>query len=699
MSLSIPRLAARCALALGLATSSWSAWNALPLRGGNAMVTAIAVGDSAIAAGLSEGGVRWIGRASHALSIVRDPQFGERGRIYDLAWLAGRLVVASEGGVHFVDSPTGRPAPIERVNSRMGAAGVRAFWVRGNELWMGGPKGIGVVEGAGAGRFRSWKLPEETDLPQCLLVVGNSVLVGTAASGLLILDVASGTWSRIGREEGLPENQVTGLEMVGARIFAGTSRGLAVIELSSRATSVAVAGMVNGWMTQINGAVVVSTFDGLVRVDGASLAATRLPLEAGLDPEGALRFDRGILASGGSSGRLLWQDRATWLGSDPLENVPEGFRLHLNAELPAGETLSAQLRMPEWPAAAVPMAVAAAKSSRDRILKLPTGASGRFLLELDLQKGAVLLERRTLEVVADRSPPLLSLDAVTGWSKDSAVELRGRSSAASGVSLFRVGQAQAIDVDEQGRFTDVVKLERGLNMVRYRAVDAAGNTSEREVGIVRDDASPWLQDTPPDTVDGSQVQLRLSLREANLKSSRIEPGDKAAMIVSDSSLLVDLRDLAPGRNLYRIELRDMADNRTERTIVVVRRGAEPSKPLVDPDPVAAAKAMSAKGDSCRCPAVATPCAPVRPAIASSKGVFVVRYGMREGETIRKVAERFYGDRELANVLIRWNDLNDSAQYRKMPVGTTLDVPFWRDIEHGALSPAEALSTLPKRVEP
>jgi hypothetical protein len=665
------------------------------------MVSSIAVGDSVIAVGLSDGGVRWVDRSTRNLSVLRDAQFGARERIYDLAWLSGRLVVASEGGIHFVDSPTGRPVPIERALSRMGSGGVRAMRVRGNELWMGGPKGVSVLEGGGAGRIRSWKLPEETDLPQCLLVVGSTVLVGTASSGLLILDVATGTWNRIGREEGLPESQITGLEMVGARIFAGTSRGLAVIELSSRATSVAVAGMVNGWMTQINGALVVSTFDGLVRVDGASLAASKISLDDGLDPEGALSFDRGILASGGSSGRLLLQDRPTFLGSDPLQTVAEGFQLRLTSEPPAGSTLSAQLRMPEWPAAAVPVAIEATKSNLEKLLRLPTGASGRFILEVNLQKGPALLERRTLDVVADRSPPLLALDAVPGWSKDSVLELRGRSSAASGISLFRIGQPQAIDVDENGGFKVPVKLVRGLNMVRFRAVDGAGNTSEREVGIVRDDQAPWLQEIALDTVDASQTQMRLVLREPNLKTSTIEPAEKASLIVSDSTLLVDLRDLAPGRNVFRIALQDMADNRTERTFVVVRKGAPPPVQLVDPDPVAAAKSKTGRPDSCRCPvAAAVPSqAPVRSPVVSQKGVFVVRYGMREGETIRKVAERFYGDRELANVLIRWNSMSDSAQWRKMPVGTVLDVPFWRNMEHGALSPEEALATLPKRTAP
>jgi hypothetical protein len=699
MNPSIPRFVLPLALVLFLVLPGWSSWSAVPLKSGNAMATSVAVGDSVIAVGLSEGGVRWVTRSRREVFPLRGAEFGPRQRVYDLAWLSRRLVVASEGGVHFVDGPTDAPVALDRAGSPMGRGGVRVLLVRGNELWMGGPKGIAVLEGAGAGRLRTWKLPDETDQPQCLLVVGSTVLVGTAASGLLILDVPTGTWSRIGRDEGLPENQITGLELVGARIFAGTSRGLAVIELSSRATSVAVAGMVSGWMTQINGALVVSTFDGLVRVDGASLAASRLPVDQGLEPEGALGFDRGVLASGGKGGRLLLQDLPTLLGSEPLQVVAEGLRLRLSSALPSGATLSAQLRMPEWPAAAVPVAIEAAKSPSERILRFPNGAGGRFILEVALHKGNTLLERRSLEVVADRSPPLLALEAVPGWSKDSVLELRGRSSAASGVSLYRDGRPQALDVDDDGRFKDVVGLARGLNLIRFRAVDGAGNASEREVGIVRDDQAPWLQEPPVDTVDGSQIQLRLVLREPNLKLARIEPEELASMIVSDSFVLVDLRDLAPGRNLFRIELRDMAGNATERTMVVVRRGEKPPVRLVDPDPIAATKSKNVNTDSCACPVAASATTPVRSASAPAAGVFVVRYGMREGETLRRVAERFYGDRELASVLIRWNGLNDSTQWRRMPIGTVVDVPFWKDIEHGRFSPEEAMATLPRREIP
>lgn len=674
-----------CAAQAALALSSW---RSVSLNSGDAMVSSIVVGDSSIVVGLSEGGMRILPHRGAEPRKIQDPAFGEKGRVHDLAKLAGRFVIASEGGIHLYDPATGGLERLPKSSGQAALAGVRILQVRGNELWMGGPKGISMVDGAGAGKFRTWKLPSEGDQPLCLMVVGSTVLVGTESTGLLILDMVSGTWTRVGRKEGLPQEQVTGLEMVGGRIYAGTPKGLAMVELSTRAIGVAAAGMVNGWMTQVNGMLVVSTFEGLVRVDGTTLKATHMPMDKDLVPEGALAFGNGLLVTGGTGGRLLSMDLPTYLGDDALETIADGFLVKVPAALPKNMELTAQLRIPEWPAASIPAKIQEGGSPNERILHLPSGASGRFILELNLRSGNAIVERRTLEVMADRLPPFLELDPVQGWSRGRSVVLGGRAGAPSGVSLFKVDDPRAIELDDQGRFSVAVPLVDGANIVRFRAIDAAGNVSEREVAIVRDSVPPVLTFNGPDTVDGGQAQIEFALVEQNLKSSSVEPSDKASMIVGANNILVNVRDLAPGRNRIRLHVVDMADNRIERDVVVVRR----PKPG---DVVASSARPSNPGDAVG----PEDCAQGPADGGMAVGVVVVRYGMKEGETIRKVAEHFYGSRELAPVLIRWNNLSDSAQWRRMPVGYTLDVPFWRDFRFGGMTPREAVSTLPKRSKP
>lgn len=678
-------IAIACAAQAALALASW---RSIPLESGDAMVSSIVVGDSTIAVGLSEGGMRILSLRGDVPRSIQDPAFGEKGRIHDLARIAGRFVIASEGGIHLYDPATGGLERLPKSSGQAALAGVRILQVRANELWMGGPKGISMVDGAGAGRFRTWKLPSDGDQPLCLMVVGSTVLVGTESTGLLILDMVSGTWTRVGRKEGLPQEQVTGLEMVGGRIYAGTPKGLAMVELSTRAIGVAAAGMVNGWMTQVNGVLVVSTFEGLVRVDGTTLKAAPMPMDKELVPEGALAFGNGILATGGTGGRLLTMDFPTFLGDRDLETISDGFLVKVPAALPKNLELAAQLRIPEWPAASIPARISAGASPNERILHLPSGASGRFILELNLQDGKAIVERRTFEVMADRLPPFLELDPVQGWSRERSIVLGGRAGAPSGVSLFRVDDPRPIELDDQGRFTVAVPLADGANIVRFRAIDAAGNVSEREVAIVRDSVPPLLTFNGTDTVDGDRAQLEFALEERNLKSTSVEPADKASMIVGANSVLVNLRDLAPGRNRVRVHVVDMADNRIDRDVVIVRRPKPGDAVVSDERPSTPGDAVG-KEDR----------AQGLPPGAQAGGVVVVRYGMKEGETIRKVAERFYGSREMAPVLIRWNNLSDSAQWRRMPVGTTLDVPFWRDFRFGGMTPREAVSTLPKRSKP
>ncbi len=738
----IPFLTNSVILLAILAMAVSSAWRSIPLQSGNAMVSALAVGDSVVAVGLSQGGMRFVSRKDQSVSALKSTQFGPRGRILDLAWMSDRVIAASEGGLAEIDPVSKSISPLANLTLSTLTGGTRALKARGNELWMVGPKAVAMVDGIHRGKARSWKLPLETDIPQCLLVVGSSVIVGTNASGLLLLDVETGVWTRLRKAEGLPEDQITGLEMIGTRIFVATTGGLAVMELTSHSASEAVAGLVSGWMTQINGSLVVSTFDGLTQIDAGTFATSLMEVDSG-SPEGSVVFDRGLLVSGGMEGRLLWKETRTILGSNPLQNLPEGFLLHLAAPLASGDSLQATLRLPEWIAAAVPVEISRSTVPLDRILRLPSGTSGHFLLELDLIVSEKVAERRTIEVVADRAPPTLILDPVPSWTRDSFLIVKGKAQASTGVELTRWGDPRPIDLDDSGRFTTRASLANGSNTIHLRATDRAGNFTERETGVIRDGLAPWLQATPPDTVDDAQIQLRLKMREPNLAKSSIEPASQASVLVLDSTLMVDLHDLADGPNKFQIRLLDLAGNQTVRDLSIVRR------PKVAPPPpalvIAPSTSVQANSSKAPLPSTALPstspsnpspssptAAPIdsaQPHIPAAKSVastnltdsvllndmpspgtsrqnpsrprnaadvIVVRYHLQDGETIRRVAERFYGNRDLSPILTHWNNLDDSSSWRHMPIGTVVDVPFWRDFEHGKLTRREALSSPPKK---
>lgn len=674
------------ALVASVAVAAAAGWRSVPLRSGKALVSALAIGDSVIAAGLTEGGLRLVSWKGDRVVDVVDRAFGAKGRIHSVAWLSGRFVAATEGGVFFVDPRTGG---LDREGDRMSIPDVRVLRTRGFELWMAGPKGVAVVDGGGVGRMRSWNLPASGSVvPQSMLVVGSKVLVGTSDAGLLVLDAATGTWTRLGLEEGMPGRQVSGLELVGSKIYAATERGVAVVELPLRVAGVVLPGVASGWLTQINGALVAATFDGLSRFDGATLQPKPFDPDSGEVPEGAVVFGSGMLLSGGASGNLLVRRVPTFLGSVPPRGIPDGVRLVLPAPLPASTRLVAQLRLPEWLAAGIPMETGAGGAARERILRFPGGTVGRFVLDVAVLVGEKVLERRTVEIVSDRLPPALDLDPVPGWVKDSVLRIKGLAKASDGVTVFRVGDARPVDVGDDGRFETAVRLARGQNLIRFRAIDASGNASEREVGVVRDDSAPALALAPFDTADGPRMQVRIGLREQNLSGVSIEPSGAATAIATDSALLLDFKDLLPGDNRFVIRLQDLAGNRVAQRLNVVRRGDDLFLGSARrPDPVeAAAPAPVSAGPAGDC--------------AGAGSVRVLRYSMLEGETLRKLAERFYGDKELAVVLIRWNGLeDDSLQWRRMSVGTRLEIPIWRDMVVGRNDVEALLATMPKRRAP
>lgn len=649
-------------------------WRSIPVRSGEAQVVALAFGDSSVAAGLSEGGLRIAATKGRASLLVEERAFGARGRIADVAWLAGRYVVASEEGLHFVDARTGRVERVERGGGRALLEGVQALRVRGYELWMVGKNGVAVLDGAGGGDVRSWGLPSSGDVPCAILPVGSTIIVGTAGAGLLLLDASSGTWTRIGVEDGLPDGQVRGLELVGSRVFVATPRGLAVVELPSRVAKVAVAGLAANSMTQVNGALVVSTAGGFLSVDGATLRSKPFDVDSGWRPDGAVAFGKGFLATGGPSGTILVRTMPTFLGTSAMLSRQDGLLSTIPAPLPKGAKIVAQLRIPEWLAASIPVDVAYAPGARNVLLRFPSGTTGRFVLEMAVTMGETVLERRTLDVATDRVTPMLEIDPVPGWQRDSVVRIQGTARAAGGVAVFRWGDSRPIDLSADGRFSVEVPIRRGRNLVRFRAFDDAGNVSVREVGVARDDSAPFVEMEPLDTVDDDRIQARFRLFERNLSKVEVEPRLNAVAIATDSSVVVDLKNLVPGRNAFALRVDDLAGNRVVRRFVVVRRGGDGEN----------ASAESKVSADVRC--------------ADTARIHVLRYGMIEGESISKVAERFYGNREMAAVLIEWNGLKDSTSWRRMPVGTKIDIPVWRDIElDGDVN--ELISTMPRRRRP
>jgi hypothetical protein len=197
---------------------------------------------------------------------------------------------------------------------------------------------------------------------------------------------------------------------------------------------------------------------------------------------------------------------------------------------------------------------------------------------------------------------------------------------------------------------------------------------------MRDATPPEIRTVVLDTVELEQATLRIPYQDASVVTATVNPPVKPVMVL-DSLVILQTSGLRFGLNEWRVTLTDQAGNQSQQKVRVFRRPLETAVAAVPQVP----KADSAKATTQESRVTK---------IVESSGVFVIRYRLQKGDGLRKVSKKFYGKFSLGAVLIRWNELQDSTQWRNLPVGTMVEIPFWRDFEHGTLLSKDALESFP-----
>lgn len=78
------------------------------------------------------------------------------------------------------------------------------------------------------------------------------------------------------------------------------------------------------------------------------------------------------------------------------------------------------------------------------------------------------------------------------------------------------------------------------------------------------------------------------------------------------------------------------------------------------------------------------------------GFSEIEYVLRKGETLRILAERFYGDRDLYFILMEHNQVQDEETYH-LPIGMTLKIPVWQGLVFGIQPWKDAMESYRKAV--
>jgi len=80
----------------------------------------------------------------------------------------------------------------------------------------------------------------------------------------------------------------------------------------------------------------------------------------------------------------------------------------------------------------------------------------------------------------------------------------------------------------------------------------------------------------------------------------------------------------------------------------------------------------------------------------AEGVSEIEYVLRKGETLRILAERFYGDRDLYFILMEHNQVQDEETYH-LPIGMTIKIPVWQGFVFGVQPWKDAMEAYRKAV--
>jgi hypothetical protein len=617
-----------------------------------------------------------------------------------LAWHRGNLWIAAGKGLFQYDANL---AVLDRTQKSVPDAlrsGTRILREQNDALWCASSTQLVRIGDPTRGEFQQWSLPV-TDEPTTLLKASNRILVGTSSMGLLLLDSATGEWTRFGRSEGLSSDQVTGLEWIGDQVFIGTPDGIDVMDLSSHQIRQVVPNLMVAWMTQVNGALMGTSLEGLFRVEPVTYQVFRAVLPEGAQAEGNLCYGMGLLAVGGRS-ELLVREEPSLLGREGLRMDPEGFRIALPGPFPPGVQLQAFLRIPEWPAAKIPMEVRSPKTGCDWLVKMPLDMRGNVQVDLVVVKDGRTVEVRSLEGSGDRTKPVLEVDALPRAVRDSEIEVSGTVSGTGELKLsLRQGSVQKLSIDAAGGFRRRIRLHPGENRMEIGIEDGLGNKVSRALSIRRVDRLPEFGTPAFETVDAEFARIRVPFHGQGAVKVGIRPDSSARAMVFDSFVVVDVRGLALGDNSWSLAIEDEVGNVATAPIHVFRKKSKAADAL-DSALKAARKTASASAGADSSAAVSpgdavelkTALRGPGPRNGNDPSIHVVRYRMLDGETIRKVSYKFYGTRDLDTVLIRWNGFLDSSQWRKMPIGTLVEVPIWMDFDQAKVSVRAAIATFP-----
>ncbi|HLF87428.1 MAG TPA: FlgD immunoglobulin-like domain containing protein [Anaerolineales bacterium] len=200
-------------------------------------------------------------------------------------------------------------------------------------------------------------------------------------------------------------------------------------------------------------------------------------------------------------------------------------------------------------------------------------SDGQYRLEITA-RGTLRASQQNLTLQVDTTPPTLQLTNVPNGLRvrENALTIEGVTD--PDANVFVTGNPQPVQVDGQGHFAFLYRLNEGANLLEIRAADPAGNST-----VLRRDIS--LVITPPEVVIASPVDDAFLNQSLITVSGQASPNvtltvNEIPVQVGEDGAFNHQFNLEEGDNLIRVVATDDVGNITLHEMVVHLKTGAPS---------------------------------------------------------------------------------------------------------------------------
>lgn len=215
-------------------------------------------------------------------------------------------------------------------------------------------------------------------------------------------------------------------------------------------------------------------------------------------------------------------------------------------------------------------------SSRRGVINAQSYPDGSFSARVPLLEGsndimvravdsAGNVREQTFAIVQDTLAPqiVVTSPANNVATQGDALTVSGQISDSDPGVLQATLNGEALELSD-GAFETSVSLQEGINEIAILAVDAAGNTSQRQVTIVRDTTAPELMVLEPVTTSNTPT-TRLLARTSDSATATL---NGVPISVLPGGIIATDVSLEPGENRFVLAAEDALGNRSEVTATI-----------------------------------------------------------------------------------------------------------------------------------